>query len=522
MGAFEESIHPKLEQARTQLEKLKLQQRDNSLKYQREVKVLKRLVANLSTSIGSEDSRLQNQLLSIRQDLEQQKDVSKLIPQFAVLERMLNSSQLSDRKQFSQLHERVQQGGETLLRVIGLPAQLKRDLRNLLNFADQQTKPVAQQATVLLSLYERAIKIISSNGRFGDPDYDDAANRLLVEQLAQELQHLITELDFHGESGDRLMDIRTRLLSENALDQLLELTLETLKLVIEGTKYERNTSEQFLEQVNSSIATAIKTAGGNLDQSEAYQQHRSEMNHELETLVTQSRNTLAQDNLSADKLKESLSPIFSELSSLTERLKKAEEREKALLERMSYGSNQLKSLQETTMDYRRRLDDQAQRMLLDPLTKVYNRAAFTDRLELEFRRWIRTQHPLYIALIDIDNFKSVNDSFGYTAGDKALKIIARTVSKNAQDTDTVARFAGQEFILIMPEQSKEAVEKQLSNIQNQIRQLPFKFRDQNLSITATVSISRFEGSDTPEAVVERLAKARDNAKRFGNEQLTFS
>ena len=246
------------------------------------------------------------------------------------------------------------------------------------------------------------------------------------------------------------------------------------------------------------------------------------MNHELETLINQSKNTLAQDNLSADKLKENLSPIFSELSSLTERLKKAEEREKALLERMSYGSNQLKSLQETTMDYRRRLDDQAQRMLLDPLTKVYNRAAFTDRLELEFRRWIRTQHPLYIGLIDIDNFKSVNDSFGYTAGDKALKIIARTIGKNALDTDTVARFAGQEFILIMPEQSKEAVEKQLSIIQKQIRQLPFKFRDQNLSITATVSISRFEGSDTPEAVVERLAKARDNAKRFGNEQLTFS
>ncbi len=521
MGVFEENIHPKLEQARTQLEKIKLKQRDSSFKYQREITILKRLVANLSSSIGSEDARLQNQLLSIRQELEQQSDVSKLIPQFAVLERMLKTNNHDDKKQFIQLDERIQQSGEILLRVMGLPAQLKRDLRNLLNFSDAQTKSIAQQATQLLCLYERAVKIMSSNEKLTSGETEDSANRLLMEQLSQELQHLITELDFHGDSGERLMDIRTRLLHESTIDRLLELTLETLKLVIEGTNYERSTSEQFLEQVNSSIATAIKTAHGNLEQGETYLQQRSDMNKELDVLITQSATAVNQEDISVEALKGSLTPVLTELNSLSERLKKAEEREQALIERMSYGSSQLKSLQETTLDYRRRLDDQAQRMLLDPLTKVYNRTAFNDRLEHEFRRWIRAQHSLYVALLDIDNFKAVNDSFGYSAGDKALKIIARTIAKSAKDTDTVARFAGEEFILVLPEQDKAQVEALMSDIQVQISRLPFKFRDQHLSITATVAITQFDGSDTPEEVIERVLKARNELKRLGNAQLTF-
>ncbi|QSA18619.1 GGDEF domain-containing protein, partial [Vibrio furnissii] len=129
----------------------------------------------------------------------------------------------------------------------------------------------------------------------------------------------------------------------------------------------------------------------------------------------------------------------------------AEQREQALIERMQYTRTQMEALFELTQDYRRRLEDQAQRMLQDPLTKVYNRTAFNDRLELEYRRWIRTQHTLRVVMLDIDKFKTINDSFGYMAGDKALKIIARTISKEIEDTDTVARFSGEEFILLLPE-----------------------------------------------------------------------
>mgnify|MGYP005715738781 FL=1 len=163
---------------------------------------------------------------------------------------------------------------------------------------------------------------------------------------------------------------------------LIELTLQVLKLVIEGTKYERKTSEQFLEQVNASLSSTLKSSSQNVDQSQTYFEHRQEMNGELDELVAETKAKVDTAS-SLDSLQTQLNPLLAKLSSLSERLHHAEQREQALIERMGYGKSQLEALFEVTQDYRRRLEDQAQRVLLDPLTKVYNRTAFNDRLELE-------------------------------------------------------------------------------------------------------------------------------------------
>jgi len=152
---------------------------------------------------------------------------------------------------------------------------------------------------------------------------------------------------------------------------------------------------------------------------------------------------------------------------------------------------------------------------------VYNRAAFTDRLELEYRRWIRAQHCLRVVLLDIDGFKSINDSFGYAAGDKALKIIARTIKKELQDTDTVARFSGEEFILLLPEVTDTDAFNLIQTIQTQVSKLPFKFRDRNLTITLSAASTAFKDSDTPEEVLERINLCLNEAKSIGKNQLVW-
>ncbi len=188
---------------------------------------------------------------------------------------------------------------------------------------------------------------------------------------------------------------------------------------------------------------------------------------------------------------------------------------------MEYNNNQVEAMFELTQDYRRRLEDQAQRMLLDPLTKTYNRTAFNDRLEIEYRRWIRNQHNLRIILLDIDKFKAINDSFGYSAGDKALKIIARTIQKELLDTDTVARFSGEEFILLLPERDDKECYKVVQNIQRNVSKLPFKFRDHSITITLSASSTQFKNSDTPEEVLERLNLRLNEAKHMGPNQIVW-
>ncbi len=151
-------------------------------------------------------------------------------------------------------------------------------------------------------------------------------------------------------------------------ESLIELTLNTLKLVVEATKYERKSSEQFLEQLNTSLSSNLKTVHQNVDQHQTYFEHRQELNSEMTSLVERSQESVEQAQ-DLEELKGEVSPLLAKMASLTERLRMTEEREQALQERLSYSKNQLEAVFESTQDYRRRLEDQAQRMLLDPLTK---------------------------------------------------------------------------------------------------------------------------------------------------------
>ncbi|WGW01076.1 diguanylate cyclase [Vibrio sp. YMD68] len=520
MGVLEQDLELELIKLKSELEQVRLTQRDSSFKFKREQNVLKRIVASLSFACGEENSKLSTSLGELRQSLEQHKDISSLIPRLAVLERMLKQQTLAMEKKTVQLDSQVKHSGETLLRITGLPPRIKRDLRDLLSYSGSEKNKDSTHALQLLAIYERSIKIITSNPDTALSEINNAADKELLARLSEELQHLITELDFEGESGDILIDIRAKLLLGVSTQSLLEITLQVLKLVVDGTNFERKTSEQFLEQVNSSLSSTLKSNAQSVDQSQSYFDQRKNINKELDALVIKSKSAVNSSS-DLDALKKEMTPLFAQLTSLTERLNHAEQREEALIERMSYGKQQLEAVFDLTQDHRRRLEDQAKRMLLDPLTKIYNRTAFNDRMELEYRRWIRTQNNLRIVLLDIDNFKAINDSFGYVAGDKALKIIARTISKEVSDTDTVARFAGEEFILLLPERDDNECYKVIQTIQRQISKLPFKFKDKNISITLTATSSVFRESDTPEEVLDRISRNLSEAKSLGTNQLIW-
>ncbi|NIY84676.1 GGDEF domain-containing protein [Vibrio hepatarius] len=516
MGVLEQELH----ELKSQLEQLRLTQRDASFKFTREQKVLKRIIASMTDAYKSENPRLQAGLRELKKAIEQQQDVSSLIPKLAVLERLLKQQGVAMEKQTEHLDSQIKHSGETLLRLAGLPTKIKQDLRDLLSYSNGIKRPNTEQAMKLLGLYERSVKIITANPNTLLNQISNTSDRELLLRLSDQLQNFITELDFEGESGDQLADIRAKLLVGVNTHELLELTLQTLKLVIDGTHYERKTSEQFLEQVNTSLASSMKSSSQNAHQSQSYFEQRQEMNEELSGLITKASSTV-KDATELSALRSEVNPLIDQLISVSERLRHAEQREQALIERMNHGKNQLEALFELTQDYRRRLEDQAQRILLDPLTKVHNRTAFSDQLEIEYRRWIRTQHNLRVVLLDIDGFKSINDSFGYTAGDKALKIIARTIKGATNDQDTVARFGGEEFIMILPERSDTDCFQLIQKIQTQVSKLPFKFRDQHLTITLSAASTSFQESDTPEELLERLNRLLKEGKSRGASQLMW-
>jgi diguanylate cyclase (GGDEF)-like protein len=517
--AGRQEILKQIDQFKLQLEEARLKHRDASFKHSREAKVLKRVVTNLSTACMGYNSDLDDAVASLKSAFQQQQDISKLIPRLAILERMLKQNSNTMEKHKVILDERVKHSGETLQRIPGLPAQLKRDLRNLLSFPSAKNKNQLDQATRLLTIYERAVKIITSSSTH-TLQKNPEVNQELLNKLAEELQHLISELDFDGESGDLLNDIRIKLLVGIGTEALIELTLQILKLVIEGTHYERKTSEKFLSQVNSSLNSVIKSSSQNVEQSHSYSEHRKQMASELLDITTEGQTAL-DDATDLEGVRSAVKPLLDQITMLSERLKHNEQRESALIERMQHNNRQMEGLYELTQDHRRRLDEQAKRTLIDPLTKVFNRTAFIERLELEYHKWIRAQNSISLVILDIDKFKSLNDSFGYTAGDKALKIIARTITKEARDIDVVARFSGEEFIMLLPDVDAKEIRAIIEKIQLHISRLPFKFRDQSISVTASAACTFLRDTDTPEEILDRLNILLNESKSKGANQIVI-
>jgi len=90
----------------------------------------------------------------------------------------------------------------------------------------------------------------------------------------------------------------------------------------------------------------------------------------------------------------------------------------------------------------------------DELTGINNRRYFQQMLNMEWKRAIRFKRDLSLIMIDVDHFKSYNDTFGHLEGDRALKQIGQTLRKHLREVDTVARFGGEEFVLLLPDTDK--------------------------------------------------------------------
>jgi diguanylate cyclase (GGDEF)-like protein len=110
----------------------------------------------------------------------------------------------------------------------------------------------------------------------------------------------------------------------------------------------------------------------------------------------------------------------------------------------------------------------------DPLTGLLNRRVLEDVLKREFIRAVRYKNSLSVAFIDLDDFKRVNDTYGHTRGDDLLKHMAKQLMNMCRETDVVARFAGDEFVIILPETSRENAENLISRLTKNLSEHPLK------------------------------------------------
>ncbi len=126
--------------------------------------------------------------------------------------------------------------------------------------------------------------------------------------------------------------------------------------------------------------------------------------------------------------------------------------------------------------------------ITDTLTGLANRRAFDTRLDEEIRRSNRYRHPFSLLMIDLDRFKSVNDTYGHLVGDRTLKSVAACLQMAVRDTDFVARYGGDEFAMILPETEKLQAMVLLEKVSTVVSNCKMPWSEQNKDLVLTLSV----------------------------------
>jgi diguanylate cyclase (GGDEF)-like protein len=157
----------------------------------------------------------------------------------------------------------------------------------------------------------------------------------------------------------------------------------------------------------------------------------------------------------------------------------------------------------------------------DGLTGVYNHRTFQERLSQEIARADRYGRPLSVLMIDVDHFKVYNDTYGHPQGDIVLQDLARLLQEMSRTSDTVARWGGEEFAIILPETDSVGAQKIGQRLCEQVERYPFPGQDLMPGGTLTISIgvATYASASSKEAFLQAADTALYTAKREGRNRV---
>ena len=155
----------------------------------------------------------------------------------------------------------------------------------------------------------------------------------------------------------------------------------------------------------------------------------------------------------------------------------------------------------------------------DDLTNVHNRRYFTSELKKHFNLNARYQAQFSIAMLDIDNFKIINDKYGHQGGDQILIELCQLVLESIRVTDIFARYGGEEFVLILPENTINETVDVLNKLREKIAQHSFKIDEVLVPVTVSIGASAIAANDNETTLIRKADQALYKAKELGRNRV---
>jgi diguanylate cyclase len=519
-----------------------------------ERETLDALISRLMVACRGLDRELDNRMAKLKPHLEKHTAIEQINGDINAIESLLTRFGVIQQQLLQSANEKVKNQSNEIIRSSTLPEKIRRETREFVAAEQPYTFGEHQQRIFrLLEIYQLAFRALmlrptttvtplaaAAQAELSTPfiaeesepittltGIDDIALSLsnidpgLLSKLHDELQRLITELDFNGPPAEKLAVIRRRLLNGVSCQDLPPLCLELIALIIEGARYERAQSFAFVHAIGEKLQINHADLQSCLDIAQALAQEDKGQDQKLSDQLHQVRQVVTSSD-SLDEIKRVVPAHLIIMDAVLQERCLLQRKEQALIEQVSALTERLKATEEEASNYKNRLNRHQQCLQVDTLTQLHNRSALDERLALEYKRWLRYQSPLCLAIVDVDHFKSINDQFGHLAGDKALKVIARALSTALRDTDFVARFGGEEFVVLLPGISEDSIQLPLDKLRSVIKGIPFRFKEERISISISLGATLFRSGDRITDAFERADRALYEAKNAGRDRIVIT
>ncbi|MCX2891407.1 diguanylate cyclase [Pseudomonas sp. DCB_BI] len=347
-----------------------------------------------------------------------------------------------------------------------------------------------------------------------EPPYSQVAAH-----IEQTLIGLLDDLSLPERHKAQALEMRERVARGLNWYELIPVLDDLAVLMLAITDSGQHEFEAYLQQLNE----RLEGFQSHLHEASAGHADNSSAARELDTQLREHVDGLQSSVLGAadvDSLKHILeNRLEGLLVTMDEHKLERDRREQDLAGRLQGLSERVANMEHEALGYREHLEEQRQKALLDPLTGLPNRAAWSERVEREMVEWQENGGHLAMAILDLDHFKRINDSYGHLAGDKVLKIVADQLRKRLGARDFIARFGGEEFVLLLPQTPPAAAAQMAEVLRATVEACPFHFKGERVVITTSIGLAAFHSGERADQVLKRADTALYRAKDQGRNRV---
>ena len=338
------------------------------------------------------------------------------------------------------------------------------------------------------------------------PDVNEILIQLLERlDLPEELAEYATNLKAEWEKG----------IEEDHVPKALESIADLVIKMRSRIESEKNDFQEFLQQVTEKLQMLDQHIQENADDQKTIFDENRKFSDDVDTEVEQMQ-TDVKEAADLSVLKTSIGMKLSKITKHVETFRTTEEKRKLQMEiRVGELASKVHQLETESQGLHEQLVEEQKNAMQDALTKLPNRLAWNERMEYEFSRWNRYKSALVIVVWDIDDFKKVNDTYGHKAGDKVLTTIATLLNDKIRETDFIARFGGEEFVMLLPETEVAQAQAVVEKLREAVEDCEFHHGEKRVAITVSGGMTQFKKGDTPEGAFERADQFLYKAKSSG-------